>query len=87
MDVPFVGGPCTPPRALRSHSALPSAGGATKGCGGIPCTGVGCDAGGATPGLLNWASRAARLAVGVPVGAGGFGVDIGIGGGNWNAGG
>jgi hypothetical protein len=75
----FMGGaPGTLLRAFRSHSALPNAGGAATGCGGgwasgVLCTGVDCIAGGAAPGLLNCASSAARLAVGVPDCAGGGG--------------
>jgi hypothetical protein len=93
IGAPFVGMPEVPFSALRSQSALPSAGAAAGmggNCGaGVPYEGVGCEAGGTAPGLLNCASRAARLAVGVPDGAGaaagGIGVDMG--GGNWNGGG
>jgi hypothetical protein len=48
-------------------------------------------AGGTAPGLLNCASRAARLAVGVPDGAGaaagGMGIGVDMAGGDWNGGG
>jgi hypothetical protein len=57
----------------------------------VPCTGVGCEAGGTAPGLLNCASRAARLAVGVAdgtgVAAGGMGIGVDMAGGYWNGGG
>jgi hypothetical protein len=71
--VPFVDGAWMPLRALRSQSAVPRFGGASAGCGGFCGTeyiGIGCETGGAAAGLLNCASNAARLAVGVPDGAG-----------------
>lgn len=71
--VPFAGGPEMPLRALRSQSAVPAFGRACAGCGGfdgIEYIGIGCGAGGAAAGLLNCASKVARLAVGVPDGAG-----------------
>lgn len=63
--------------ALSSHSALPGAAPEGGGLGGnwgngTVGTGVGwvTGTGVAVAGLLNWASSCARLAVGVPVGAG-----------------